>query len=117
MEGLISLFVKAVFIENMALAFFLGMCTFIAVSKKVDTAIGLGAAVVFVLGITCPLNNLLYTFILKKDALVDGVDLSFLSFLAFIGTIAAAVQIVEMTLDKYAPALYNALGVFLPSSL
>lgn len=114
MEGLISLFVKAVFIENMALAFFLGMCTFIAVSKKVDTAIGLGAAVVFVLGITCPLNNLLYTFILKKDALVDGVDLSFLSFLAFIGTIAAAVQIVEMTLDKYAPALYNALGVFLP---
>jgi len=114
MEGLISLFVKAVFIENMALAFFLGMCTFIAVSKKVDTAIGLGAAVVFVLGITCPLNNLLYTFILKKDALVEGVDLSFLSFLAFIGTIAAAVQIVEMTLDKYAPALYNALGVFLP---
>jgi Na+-transporting NADH:ubiquinone oxidoreductase subunit E len=114
MEGLISLFVKAVFIENMALAFFLGMCTFIAVSKKVDTAIGLGAAVIFVLGITCPLNNLLYTFILKEDALVEGVDLSFLSFLAFIGTIAAAVQIVEMTLDKYAPALYNALGVFLP---
>ena len=114
MEGLISLFVKAVFIENMALAFFLGMCTFIAISKKVDTAIGLGAAVIFVLGITCPLNNLLYTFILKEDALVEGVDLSFLSFLAFIGTIAAAVQIVEMTLDKYAPALYNALGVFLP---
>ncbi len=114
MEGLISLFVKAVFIENMALAFFLGMCTFIAVSKKVDTAIGLGAAVIFVLGITCPLNNILYTFILKEDALVEGVDLSFLSFLAFIGTIAAAVQIVEMTLDKYAPALYNALGVFLP---
>ena len=114
MEGLISLFVKAVFIENMALAFFLGMCTFLAVSKKVDTAIGLGAAVVFVLGITCPLNNLIYTFILKEDALIQGVDLSFLSFLAFIGTIAAAVQIVEMTLDKYVPALYNALGVFLP---
>ena len=114
MEGLISLFVKAVFIENMALAFFLGMCTFLAVSKKVDTAIGLGAAVVFVLGITCPLNNLIYTFILKEDALIEGVDLSFLSFLAFIGTIAAAVQIVEMTLDKYVPALYNALGVFLP---
>lgn len=114
MEGLISLFVKAVFIENMALAFFLGMCTFLAVSKKVDTAMGLGAAVVFVLGITCPLNNLIYTFILKEDALIEGVDLSFLSFLAFIGTIAAAVQIVEMTLDKYVPALYNALGVFLP---
>lgn len=114
MEGLISLFVKAVFIENMALAFFLGMCTFLAVSKKVDTAIGLGAAVIFVLGITCPLNNLIYTFILKEDAIMTGVDLSFLSFLAFIGTIAAAVQIVEMTLDKYVPALYNALGVFLP---
>lgn len=114
MEGLISLFVKAVFIENMALAFFLGMCTFLAVSKKVDTAIGLGAAVIFVLGITCPLNNLLYTFILKEDAIMPGVDLSFLSFLAFIGTIAAAVQIVEMTLDKFMPALYNALGVFLP---
>ena len=114
MEGLISLFVKAVFIENMALAFFLGMCTFLAVSKKVDTAMGLGAAVVFVLGITCPLNNLIYTFILKEDALIEGMDLSFLSFLAFIGTIAAAVQIVEMTLDKYVPALYNALGVFLP---
>ena len=114
MEELISLFVKAVFIENMALAFFLGMCTFLAVSKKVDTAIGLGAAVIFVLGITCPLNNLLYTFILKEDALVEGVNLDFLSFLAFIGTIAAAVQIVEMTLDKYVPALYNALGVFLP---
>ena len=114
MEELISLFVKAVFIENMALAFFLGMCTFLAVSKKVDTAIGLGAAVIFVLGITCPLNNILYNFLLKEDAVVEGVDLSFLSFLAFIGTIAAAVQIVEMTLDKYAPALYNALGVFLP---
>ena len=114
MEELISLFVKAVFIENMALAFFLGMCTFLAVSQKVDTAIGLGAAVIFVLGITCPLNNLLYTFILKEDALIAGVDLSFLSFLAFIGTIAAAVQIVEMALDKYVPALYNSLGVFLP---
>ena len=114
MEELISLFVKAVFIENMALAFFLGMCTFLAVSKKVDTAMGLGAAVIFVLGITCPLNNLLYNFLLKEDAVVQGVEVGFLSFLAFIGTIAAAVQIVEMTLDKYAPALYNALGVFLP---
>lgn len=120
MEELISLFVKAVFIENMALAFFLGMCTFIAVSQKVDTAIGLGAAVIFVLGITCPLNNLLYTYLLKEGALswlspsLESVDLSFLSFLAFIGSIAAAVQIVEMAMDKYAPALYNALGVFLP---
>lgn len=115
---LLNLFVKAVFIENMALAFFLGMCTFIAVSKKVDTAIGLGAAVIFVLGITCPLNYLIYTYLLKEGALTwmgfPEVDLSFLSFLAFIGSIAAAVQIVEMTMDKYAPALYNALGVFLP---
>ena len=120
MEELISLFIKAVFIENMALAFFLGMCTFIAVSQKVDTAIGLGAAVIFVLGITCPLNNLLYTYLLKEGALswlspsLESIDLSFLSFLAFIGSIAAAVQIVEMAMDKYAPALYNALGVFLP---
>ena len=115
---LLNLFVKAVFIENMALAFFLGMCTFIAVSKKVDTAIGLGAAVIFVLGITCPLNYLIYTYLLKEGALswmgFPEVDLSFLSFLAFIGSIAAAVQIVEMAMDKYAPALYNALGVFLP---
>ena len=117
---LVNIFVKAVFIENMALAFFLGMCTFIAVSKKVDTAIGLGAAVVFVLGITCPLNQLVYNLLLKEGALswmgesFASVDLSFLAFLAFIGSIAAAVQIVEMTLDKYAPALYNALGVFLP---
>lgn len=115
---LLNLFVKAVFIENMALAFFLGMCTFIAVSKKVDTAIGLGAAVIFVLVITCPLNYLIYTYLLKEGALAwmgfPEVDLSFLSFLAFIGSIAAAVQIVEMSMDKYAPALYNALGVFLP---
>lgn len=115
---LVNLFVKAVFIENMALAFFLGMCTFLAVSKKVDTAIGLGAAVIFVLGVTCPLNFLVYDLLLKEGALAwmgfPDVDLSFLSFLAFIGSIAAAVQIVEMTLDKYAPALYNALGVFLP---
>lgn len=119
MEELVSIFLKAAFVENMALAFFLGMCTFIAVSKKVDTAIGLGAAVIFVLGITCPLNNIVYTYVLKEDALMrfgapEGIDLSFLNFLAFIGSIAAAVQIVEMTMDRYAPALYNALGVFLP---
>lgn len=113
-QELMNIFVKSVFIENMALAFFLGMCTFIAVSKKVDTAFGLGMAVIFVLGITCPLNNLIYTYVLAEDALIEGVDLSFLNFLSFIGSIAAAVQIVEMTLDRYFPALYNALGVFLP---
>jgi len=114
MEELLNIFIKSVFIENMALAFFLGMCTFIAVSQKVETALGLGLAVIFVLGITCPLNNLIYTFALKEDALMPGIDLSFLNFLSFIGSIAAAVQIVEMTLDRYAPALYAALGVFLP---
>jgi Na+-transporting NADH:ubiquinone oxidoreductase subunit E len=114
MEELLNIFIKSVFIENMALAFFLGMCTFIAVSQKVETAFGLGLAVIFVLGITCPLNNLIYTFALKEDALMPGVDLSFLNFLSFIGSIAAAVQIVEMALDRYAPALYAALGVFLP---
>ena len=114
MDNLINIFVTSVFIENMALAFFLGMCTFIAVSKKVDTAIGLGGATIFVLAVTCPINQLLYTHVLQENALIQGVDLSFLSFLSFIGSIAAAVQIVEMTLDKFAPALYNALGVFLP---
>ena len=114
MEELLNIFIKSVFIENMALAFFLGMCTFIAVSQKVETALGLGLAVIFVLGITCPLNNLIYTYALKEDALMPGVDLSFLNFLSFIGSIAAAVQIVEMTLDKYMPALYAALCVFLP---
>ncbi len=120
MEAYLSLAVKAVFVENMALAFFLGMCSFLAVSKKVDTAIGLGVAVVFVLGICTPLNNLVYTYMLKEGSLVwlhpslASVDLSFLSFLTFIGTIAATVQVVEMTIDKFAPALYSALGVFLP---
>ena len=120
MEHYISLAVKAIFVENMALAFFLGMCSFLAVSKKVNTAIGLGAAVVFVLAICTPLNNLVYTLILKEGALVwlsedfATVDLSFLSFLSFIGTIAAVVQVVEMAIDKFAPALYSALGVFLP---
>jgi Na+-transporting NADH:ubiquinone oxidoreductase subunit E len=114
MEHYISLFVKATFIENMALAFFLGMCSFLAVSQKVKTAIGLGAAVIFVLATTTPLNSALYHYVLKEDALIEGVDLSFLAFLTFIGTIAAATQIVEMALDKYAPALYAALGVFLP---
>jgi len=121
MQETLSLAVKAMFVENMALAYFLGMCSFLAVSKKVDTAIGLGAAVIFVLGVTCPLNNLVYNYLLREGALswtgsatLAAMDLSFLNYLALIGTIAASVQIVEMTLDKYAPALYSALGIFLP---
>ncbi len=98
----------------MALAFFLGMCSFLAVSKKVEQAIGLGMAVVFVLAITCPLNQFLNGLLLESDAILPGVDLGFLRFLTFIGTIAAAVQIVEMTLDRFMPELYNALGIFLP---
>ena len=114
MEHYLSLFLKATFVENMALAYFLGMCSFLAVSKKVDTAMGLGAAVIFVIAVTTPVNNLLFQYVLKPDALMPGLDLSFLAFLTYIGTIAAMVQIVEMALDKYAPALYGALGVFLP---
>jgi len=120
MEQYLSLAVKSMFVENMALAFFLGMCSFLAVSKKVETAIGLGGAVIFVLGITCPANQVIHYYLLREGALswvsedLATVDLSFLNFLVFIGTIAAMVQIVEMTLDRYAPALYNALGVFLP---
>lgn len=114
----ISLFITSVFIENMALAYFLGMCTFLAVSKKVSTAIGLGVAVIVVMAITVPLNNLLFQFILKSGALewagFPGIDLSFLGLLSYIGLIAATVQILEMFLDKFVPSLYNALGVFLP---
>jgi Na+-transporting NADH:ubiquinone oxidoreductase subunit E len=118
MEYYLSLFIKAVFIENMALVFFLGMCTFIAISKKVETAIGLGIAVVVVLSITVPVNNLIYHYLLMDGALawagLPDVDLSFLGYLSYIGVIAALVQILEMFLDKFVPALYNALGVFLP---
>ncbi len=120
MEHYLSLFVRAIFIDNMALAFFLGMCTFLAISKKVEAAFGLGIAVVVVLGITVPVNNLLYTYLLADGALVwlspdfAEVDLSFLGLITYIGVIAAMVQILEMLLDKYVPALYNALGVFLP---
>ena len=110
----LSLFVRAVFIENMALAFFLGMCTFLAVSKKVTTSAGLGAAVVMVQILAVPANNLINTYILKPDALMEGLDLSFLSFITYIGVIAAIVQILEMFLDKYVPSLYSALGIFLP---
>ncbi len=118
MEHYISLLVKAIFVENMALAFFLGMCTFLALSKKMEAASGLGIAVVVVLTVTVPVNNLIYTTFLKDGALAwagfPEVDLSFLGLLTYIGVIAALVQILEMVLDKYFPDLYNALGVFLP---
>ena len=120
MEAFISLFIRSIFIENMALAFFLGMCTFLAISKKVEAALAFGIAVVVVLAITVPVNNLLYTYLLKDGALIwlgedfASVDLSFLGLITYIGVIAAIVQIMEMVLDKYVPALYNALGVFLP---
>ncbi len=114
MEHYISLFIKSIFIENMALSFFLGMCTFLAVSKKVKTSFGLGVAVVVVLTIAVPVNNLVYTYLLKENAIVAGVDLTFLSFITSIGVIAALVQILEMILDRFFPPLYNALGIFLP---
>jgi len=120
LEHYLSLAVKSIFIENMALAFFLGMCSFLAVSKKVETAVGLGFAVVFVLGVTVPANNLIYNYLLREGALTwvspsfASTDLSFLGYLTYIGTIAAMVQIVEMTLDRFVPVLYGALGVFLP---
>jgi len=118
---LISLAIKAIFIENMVLAFFLGMCSFLALSKKVETATGLGLAVVFVLSITVPLNWTIHHFLLRDGALawtgnpeLAKLDLSFLNFICFIAVIASAVQLVEMTLDKFFPPLYNALGIFLP---
>ncbi len=118
MEALISLFVKSVFIENLALAFFLGMCTFLAVSKRIATAIGLGIAVMVVQTLTVPANHLIHAYLLKEGALswigLPDVDLSFLVYLASIGVIAAIVQILEMVLDRFFPALYNALGIFLP---
>jgi len=119
LEHYLSLATKAIFVENMALAFFLGMCSFLAISRKVETSLGLGLAVVFVLAVTCPLNQILYKNLLEEGALswVPGgasIDLSFLTYLVLIGTIAATVQIVEMVIDRYAPALYGSLGVFLP---
>ena len=114
MEHYLSIFVKSIFVEYMALSFFLGMCTFLAVSKKISTAFGLGVAVTVVLAISVPANQLVYSLVLKDGALMEGVDLSFLRFITFIGVIAALVQILEMILDKYFPALYHALGIFLP---
>ena len=118
LEHYLSLLVKAIFVENMALAFFLGMCTFLALSKKMEAAIGLGIAVIVVLAVTVPVNQVIYNILLREGALswagFPGVDLSFLGLLTYIGVIAAIVQILEMVLDKFFPALYNALGVFLP---
>ena len=117
-EHLLGIFIKSIFIENLALGLFLGMCTFLAVSKQVKTAIGLGVAVVVVQAITVPVNNLLYRFVLKDGALawagLPQYDLSFLGLITYIGVIAAMVQILEMVLDKYFPALFNTLGIFLP---
>jgi Na+-transporting NADH:ubiquinone oxidoreductase subunit E len=114
LEHYLSLLIKSIFIENIALAFFLGMCTFLAVSKRLETAVGLGIAVVVVQTITVPANNLILTYVLKEDALIKGVNLEFLGLLAYIGVIAAMVQVLEMALDKFFPKLYNALGIFLP---
>ena len=120
MENLINIFVKSIFIENMVFAYFFGMCSYLAVSKKVSTATGLGIAVVFVLGITVPVNYLLEKFVLNEGALVwlgegfANVDLSFLRFIMFIAIIASMVQLVEMIVEKFTPDLYNQLGIFLP---
>jgi len=118
MEAYLSLFVRSVFIENLALAFFLGMCTYLAISKKIETALGLGAAVMVVQTITVPVNNLIVTFLLAPGAMawagLSEVDLSFLGLITYIGVIAAMVQILEMVLDRYFPPLYHALGIFLP---
>jgi Na+-transporting NADH:ubiquinone oxidoreductase subunit E len=118
MEQYINLFIRAAFVENLALTFFLGMCTFLAISKRVETAIGLGVAVVVIQTITVPVNYLIYTYLLKGGALawagLPNLDLSFLGLVSYIGVIAALVQILEMTLDRHVPKLYNALGIFLP---
>lgn len=120
MEHYLNLAVKSIFIENMALAFFLGMCSFLACSRRVETALGLGGAVIFVQTLTVPLNNLVLNLFLKEGAMTwlhpsfEEVDLTFLGFITYIGTIAAATQVVEMVVDRFAPRLYTALGVFLP---
>ncbi len=120
MQDLVNIFVKSIFVENMIFAYFLGMCSYLAVSKTVKTAVGLGAAVIFVMGITIPVNYLLENFVLKEGALswlgeeYATMDLSFLSFIMFIAVIASMVQLVEMIVEKFAPALYGALGIFLP---
>ncbi len=110
----LNLFIRSIFIDNMVFAFFFGMCSYIAVSKSVKTALGLGAAVIFVMVMTVPLNYLLNEYVLKPDVLAPGVDLSFLSFIIFIAVIASFVQLVEMAVEKFSPSLYNQLGIFLP---
>ena len=118
MDQYINLFIRAAFVENLALTFFLGMCTFLAISKRVETAVGLGVAVIVIQAVTVPVNYLIYTFLLKGGALawagLPDVNLSFLGLVSYIGVIAALVQILEMTLDRHVPKLYNALGIFLP---
>jgi len=125
MENLLNIFVKSIFIDNMIFAYFLGMCSYLAVSKKYKTAAGLGAAVIFVLAITVPLNWLAYNFLLKEGALVwlnklgvpgdfASIDLEVLKFIVFIAIVAAFVQLIEMVIEKFSPSLYNALGIFLP---
>ncbi len=110
----ISLFIKSIFIDNMIFAYFLGMCSYLAVSKNVKTAAGLGVAVIFVLMVTLPINYMLNRYVLSPNALMDGVDLSFLSFIIFIAVIAAITQLVEMVVEKFSPALYASLGIYLP---
>ena len=114
MEQMLSLFVRSIFVDNMIFAFFLGMCSYLAVSKNVKTALGLGVAVIFVLCVTVPVNFLLQTEVLGPDCLVKGVDLSFLAFILFIAVIAGIVQLVEMVVERFSPSLYSALGIFLP---
>ncbi|MEG1562979.1 MAG: NADH:ubiquinone reductase (Na(+)-transporting) subunit E [Bacteroides sp.] len=114
MNDYLSLFVKSIFVDNMIFAYFLGMCSYLAVSKNVKTALGLGVAVTFVLVVTLPVNYLLENYVLKADALVQGVDLGFLSFILFIAVIAGIVQLVEMVVERFSPSLYASLGIFLP---
>jgi len=118
MDGLAALFFRSIFVDNLALAFFLGMCTFLAVSRRIRTTLGLGAAIIVVLGITVPANNLIYSFLLKNGALawagLPATDFSFLGLIIYIGVIAACVQILEMVLDRWFPAMFHALGIFLP---
>jgi len=120
MENLLNIFIKSIFVDNMVFAFFLGMCSYLAVSKTVKTSVGLGIAVVFVLFITVPVNFMIEKYVLKKGALIwlgegfGDVDLSFLTFMVFIAVIAAIVQLVEMIIEKFSSALYNSLGIFLP---
>lgn len=118
MEHYIALFIRSIFVENLALAFFLGMCSFLAVSKQVDTALGLGIAVILVQAVTVPANNLIYQYVLQEGAWawvgMPDLDLTFLGLISYIGVIAALVQVLEMVMDRYFPALYDALGIFLP---